>query len=140
MRVQIEPPHQKQNNIPQCKRCQAYFHTKGYCTHRPRCVKCGETRSTEQCTLPKTKPATYLHCGESHPASYRGCISTKKSYAQGFLLPGQQEIFIFQISKHTGTIERSLASQKTEERLKKTYDQATGSSIETSTITAKNTQ
>jgi hypothetical protein len=73
MRVKIETPHRKQNNIPQCKRCQAYFHIKGYFAHRPRCVKCGKSHSTEQCTLPKTQPATCLHCGESHPASYRGC-------------------------------------------------------------------
>jgi hypothetical protein len=73
MRVQIEPPHVKQNNIQQCKRCEAYFHTKGYCAHRQRCVKCGKSHSTEQCTLPKTQPATCQHCGESHPASYRGC-------------------------------------------------------------------
>jgi hypothetical protein len=29
MRVQIGPPHQKQNNTPQCKWNQAHFHTKG---------------------------------------------------------------------------------------------------------------
>jgi hypothetical protein len=73
MRVRIEPPHQKKNNIPQCKRCQAYFHTKVYCEHRPRCVKCGKSHSTEECTLPKAQPAKCLHCYESHPASYRGC-------------------------------------------------------------------
>jgi hypothetical protein len=73
MRVQIEPPHQKQTNIPKCNRCQAYFHTKGYCAHGQRCVKCGKSHGTEQCILPKTQPATFLHCGELHPASYWGC-------------------------------------------------------------------
>lgn len=99
MRVQIEPPYQKQINIPQCKRCQTYFHTKGYCARRPRCVKCGKPHSTEQCTLPKTRAVICLHCRESHPASYRGCKSTKKSYAQDFLLPVQQQVFILQIHR-----------------------------------------
>jgi hypothetical protein len=72
MIVQTQPAYQKQNNIPQCKRCQAFFHTKGYCEHRIRCVKCGKSHSTEQGTLPKTQPASCLHYGESHPASYRG--------------------------------------------------------------------
>jgi hypothetical protein len=73
MGAQNEPPHHAQNNIPQCKRCQAYFHTKVYCAYRPICVKCGKSHSTEQCSLPKTPPATCLHCGESHPTSYRRC-------------------------------------------------------------------
>jgi hypothetical protein len=68
MRVQTETSHQKQNNIQQCKRCQVYFHTKGYCAHRARCTKCGKS----QCTLPKTQPEICLNCWESHPATYRG--------------------------------------------------------------------
>jgi hypothetical protein len=40
---------------------------------RIRCVKCCKLHMTEQCTLSKTQPATCLHCGESHPTSYRGC-------------------------------------------------------------------
>jgi hypothetical protein len=87
MRVQIQPTHQKQNNIPQCKRSQAYFHTKGYCAHRPRCVKCGKSHSTEQC---QTQISTSLHCGESHPASYRGCKVYQEILRTRFSSPEQQ--------------------------------------------------
>jgi hypothetical protein len=69
MRVQIEPPHQKQNNTPQCKRCTH----QGNCAHRQRCVKCSKSHSTKQYTLLKTQPKTCLHFGGSHPATYRGC-------------------------------------------------------------------
>jgi hypothetical protein len=68
-RVQIGPHHQKQNNMPKCKRCEAYFHTKGHCTHIPRWVKRGKPHNTEECTLPKTQLTKCLHCGESHPVS-----------------------------------------------------------------------
>jgi hypothetical protein len=119
-RVQIEPPHQKQNNISQCKRCQAYFHTKGYCAHRPRSVNCGKTHSTEQYTLPKAQPATCLHCGESHPTSYRGCkvyqeiiltkLSSPRTTASIYITdtPGQEN-------------ESPAAPQKTEGRPNMTY-------------------
>jgi hypothetical protein len=139
MIIQIEPPHQKQKNILQCKRCQAYFHTKGYCSHRPRCMKCGKSHRTEQCPLPKTQPATCLHCGESHPASYRGC----KVY---------QEIIRTRLSspRPTASIHTTntpgqengspAARQKSEGRPKTTHAQATRNSIETPTITANNTQ
>jgi hypothetical protein len=137
MRVHIKPPHQKQNNIPQCKICQAHFLTKGYCAHRPRCVKCGKSHSVEQCTLPKTQPATYLHCGESHPASFRGCkvyqeiIRTRCSPWTTASIhitntPGQED-------------ESPAAPQKSEGRKKMTYTQATRNSIKTPLITA-NTQ
>jgi hypothetical protein len=73
MRVNTKPPHQKQNNIPQYKRYQTCFHSKGYYEHSPRCLKCRKSHNTEQYTLPKTQPTTCLHCEESRSASYRGC-------------------------------------------------------------------
>jgi hypothetical protein len=84
MRIQIEPPHQKKNNIPQCKKCQGYFHTKGYCEHKPRCVKCGNMHNTENCKLPRTEPAKCVHCGEGHPANYRGCKVYQEIIAHRF--------------------------------------------------------
>jgi hypothetical protein len=108
----------------------AYFHTKGYWAHRPRCVKCGKSHSTEQCTLPKTHAETCLHCGESHPASYRGCKVYQKIIRTSIHIintPGQEN-------------ENHAAPQKTEGLPKMTYVQATRSSIETSTITGSNTQ
>lgn len=83
MKVIIEPPHHKKN-IPQCKRCQAFFHTKGYCHHKPRCVKCGEEHSTAECKLPNSQPAKCLHCGDSHPASYQGCKVYQKIISSRF--------------------------------------------------------
>jgi hypothetical protein len=38
-----------------------------------RCEKCGNMLSTDKCKLPRTEPAKCLHCGEGHPADYRGC-------------------------------------------------------------------
>jgi hypothetical protein len=73
MRAKIQTLYQDQINIPQCERCHAHFHTKGHCALRPRYVKCSKSHRTEKCTTPKTQPATCLHCGESPPASYRGC-------------------------------------------------------------------
>jgi hypothetical protein len=87
MRLQTQPPHQKQNHIPQCKRRQAYFHTMGYCAHRPTCVKCAKSQSSEQCTIPKTQPATCLHCGELHPTSYTGCKVYHKIICTRFSSP-----------------------------------------------------
>jgi hypothetical protein len=139
MRVKTEPPHQKQNNIPQCRRCQAYFHTKGYCAHRPRCVKCGKSHSTEQCTLPKRQPATCLHCGEWHPTSYRGCKVYQEIIHTRFYSPRKTaSIHITNSSRQEK--ESPAAPQKTEGRPKMTYVQATRNSTETPTITANNTQ
>lgn len=42
MRIQFEPPHQEGKGISQRKKCQEYFHTKAYCKHKPRWVKCGK--------------------------------------------------------------------------------------------------
>jgi hypothetical protein len=130
MRIQIEPPHQRRSNIPQCKRCQAFFHTKGYCAHRLRCVKCGKSHSTEQGTLPKTHPATCLHCGESHAASYRGCkvyqevIRTRISSTRP-----TASIHVTNTRRHENEIPAAL--QTTERWPKITYPQVTRNSIET---------
>jgi hypothetical protein len=59
----------RKNNIQQCRRCQAYFHIKGHCAHRPRCVKCGKSHSTEKFTL-RHNQRKCLSCGEPHLASH----------------------------------------------------------------------
>jgi hypothetical protein len=107
MGVQNEPPHQTQNNTSQCKRCKAYFHTKGHCAYRPRCVKCGKSHSTEQCTLSKTQLATCLHCGESHPASYRGCKVHQEIVLKIFFSTNNRKYSYY---KYTGTRERKPCS------------------------------
>lgn len=52
-RVKFEPPRPKRE-IPQCKKCQRYGHTKKFCYHSPRCVKCAGDHHTSQCTTKKT--------------------------------------------------------------------------------------
>lgn len=63
----------KPTNIPQCHRCQQYFHTKNYCTLEPRCVKCAGNHLHNQCPKKKNEPLTCANCGGNHAASYRGC-------------------------------------------------------------------
>lgn len=76
-KVQIEPL-KKSKLIPQCKKCQAYGHTQKYCSKKPRCVKCAGHHLTTACEVPKSISAKCVHCGEAHPASYRGCVIAKE--------------------------------------------------------------
>lgn len=76
-KVQIEPL-KKSKLIPQCKKCQAYGHTQKYCSKSPRCVKCAGHHLTAMCDKLKTSSAKCVHCGEAHPASYRGCMIAKE--------------------------------------------------------------
>lgn len=64
--------------IPQCKRCQAYGHTQKYCSKEPRCVKCTGKHLTKDCQKPAGEKPKCVHCGEGHPASYRGCTVAKE--------------------------------------------------------------
>lgn len=64
--------------IPQCKRCQAYGHTHKYCSKEPRCVKCTGKHLTRDCTKPSDVKPKCVHCGEPHPANYRGCMVAKE--------------------------------------------------------------
>jgi hypothetical protein len=76
-RVEIQPIR-KSKMVPQCKRCQAYGHTQGYCAKEPRCVKCTGKHFTRDCTKPKDVPPKCVHCGKNHPANYRGCLVAKE--------------------------------------------------------------
>lgn len=64
--------------IPQCKRCQAYGHTQKYCCKEPRCVKCTGKHFTKECQKPTNDKPKCIHCGEPHPANYRGCVVAKE--------------------------------------------------------------
>lgn len=64
--------------IPQCKKCQAYGHTQKYCSKEPRCVKCTGKHLTIDCKKPAEAKPKCVHCGEAHPANYRGCIVAKE--------------------------------------------------------------
>lgn len=59
--------------VPQCKRCQAYGHTQKYCSKEPRCVKCTGKHLTKDCKKTSEEKPKCVHCGEPHPANYRGC-------------------------------------------------------------------
>jgi len=76
-KIKIEEPH-KQRQIPQCTKCQSYGHTKSYCSHSPRCVKCGEYHLTASCTKSRESPAICALCNGNHPANYKGCTIYKE--------------------------------------------------------------
>lgn len=75
-KVEIQPLR-KSKLIPQCKRCQAYGHTQKYCGKLPRCVKCAGHHLTGECDNPQVH-LKCVHCGQGHPANYRGCIVAKE--------------------------------------------------------------
>lgn len=64
--------------FPQCLNCQTYGHTRSYCSNSPRCVKCGGTHPTANCTKSPELPAKCAFCNGEHPASYKGCIVYKE--------------------------------------------------------------
>lgn len=82
-KITIEPPITKKE-IVQCKKCQMYGHTKSYCWHEPRCVKCGNNHESTSCGKLKDDPPTCALCNGNHPANYKGCTVYKdlkqKSY------------------------------------------------------------
>jgi hypothetical protein len=71
-KLTIKAPH-KSRNIVQYQRCQAYGHSKTYCTKSYQCVKCGGQHDSKDCTKPRHNPARCALCGEDHPANYKGC-------------------------------------------------------------------
>lgn len=64
--------------VPQCKNCQAYGHTKKFCSKEPRCVKCAGRHLTMECQKEKNQNPKCVNCGAEHPANYRGCIVAKE--------------------------------------------------------------
>jgi len=79
-KIKIEEP--RPNNQPiQCLRCQGFGHTKSYCNHPPKCVRCGDSNASESCVKPADQPATCALCSGDHPANYRGCPVFKKIQA-----------------------------------------------------------
>jgi len=71
-KIKIEEPYKRQTII-QCTNCQEYSHSKSYCAHPPRCVKCAANHSTSTCTKSKDEPPVCAPCGGNHTANYRGC-------------------------------------------------------------------
>lgn len=54
-------------------RCQAYGHSKAYCTKPFNCVKCAGSHDTKSCSKSNETPATCVLCDGAHPANYKGC-------------------------------------------------------------------
>lgn len=60
-KIKVEEPH-KRREIIQCSKCQEYGHSKGYCAHPPRCVRCADFHPTSQCTQSKDTTPTCALC------------------------------------------------------------------------------
>lgn len=85
----------------QCHRCQNFGHTKSYCNHQPRCVKCDGQNSTFECPKLKDFPPKCTLCGGPHPANFRGCpvykdfqhrrITNSKNASKTFSNPNSNE-------------------------------------------------
>lgn len=64
--------------IPQCKNCQRFGHTKSFCNRRTICVKCAGQHDAKNCPKSPNDLPKCSNCAEAHPASYRGCIIAKE--------------------------------------------------------------
>jgi hypothetical protein len=73
-KVRIEEPY-KRVEVVQCQRCQNYGHTRSYCHHPARCVRCAGSHESASCVKTRDTPATCVLCGGSHPANYKGCLT-----------------------------------------------------------------
>lgn len=73
----IIEPVRKSKLIPQCKRCQLFGHTQGFCRMNPQCVKCGGNHETRDCRKPAATKPKCANCQLEHPANYRGCEVAK---------------------------------------------------------------
>lgn len=129
--------------IPQCKRCQAYGHTQKYCSKEPRCVKCTGKHLTVDCKKPAAEKAKCVHCGEPHPANYRGCAVAKElqkiKNTRATKSPTEQKQQINKDQKHIDTNMTSLkALPKNADRLEqKSYAQAAKNTIKTDSLDCK---
>ena len=75
-KIKVEEPY-KRTEIVQCQRCQNYGHTRSYCHHPARCVRCAGNHESSLCVKTRDTPATCVLCGGSHPANYKGCTTYK---------------------------------------------------------------
>ncbi|KAE9521414.1 hypothetical protein AGLY_018181 [Aphis glycines] len=103
-KIKVETPHPKKE-IPQYHRCQNYGHTRSYCNHSPRCVRCAEQHESTVCTKDHSSPAKCALCSDN--PSKKICNksslprqstvkntyeSTHQAYSQNFL-PLNQDSF-----------------------------------------------
>jgi len=60
-KIKVEEPH-KCRDLVQCQNCQDYGHTRSYCNHSPRCVRCGKNHLSSSCDTPIDVPPTCALC------------------------------------------------------------------------------
>ncbi|KAI8130892.1 Nucleic-acid-binding protein from transposon X-element [Lucilia cuprina] len=73
----------RKQGIPQCRRCQNFFHSAANCYKPPRCVKCNQSHESSACALkipPNEREKLFcVLCNKhGHPASYKGCEKYKE--------------------------------------------------------------
>ena len=71
-RITVEAPHRRKD-VPQCKNCQQFGHTRAYCKKSPKCVKCGDNHQTAACIKTKKTKPKCANCAENHTANWKGC-------------------------------------------------------------------
>lgn len=79
-KIKIEEPRVNKQTI-QCLRCQGFGHTRSYCNHQPKCVRCGDKHRSNSCQKSPNLPAKCALCAGDHPANYRGCPIHKEFQA-----------------------------------------------------------
>lgn len=84
-KILFEPPYRR-NEVVQCKRCQSYGHTKSYCRHPPRCVKCGSNHDSLNCKKPREEPPKCVFCGVITLRTTRVARPTRRSNKNPFHL------------------------------------------------------
>jgi PAX-interacting protein 1 len=76
--LKFEAPHAKRE-IPQCRRCQKFGHTKNYCRDNPRSVKCAAQHVTNECPKKvREDNVKCVNCNLKNPAYYRGRMVNKQ--------------------------------------------------------------
>lgn len=60
-----------------CFKCQRFGHGIAQCQSKPRCVRCGETHSFDEC--PHKETPKCVNCGGEHSAAYLGCQEAQKA-------------------------------------------------------------
>lgn len=63
----------KSKRYTQCFRCQQFGHGALYCNYEYKCVKCGQSHPTAECTLKRDDKPKCANCKGEHPANYGRC-------------------------------------------------------------------
>lgn len=63
----------------QCHRCQAFGHSRNYCSRPYTCLKCAGPHDTTVCAKTRISNPKCANCGAPHVASYKGCIAYKNA-------------------------------------------------------------